>query len=105
MNLTLTGKQKHYLRSQAHHLHPIFSVGKNGLNPEWLAQLDGALQKRELIKINLQQAADESVSDVQAYIEAETPIQVVQTIGRVLVLFQPAEDEKYQRYSLNVDQL
>ncbi|KRN19688.1 ribosome assembly RNA-binding protein YhbY [Secundilactobacillus similis] len=105
MNLDLKGKQKRYLRAQAHHLHPIFSVGKNGLNQAWLEQLDGALQKRELIKINLQQAAEVTVPEVQAYIEDNTHIQVVQTIGRVLVLFQPASEEKYQDVSLNVMKL
>ncbi|HBF75004.1 MAG TPA: ribosome assembly RNA-binding protein YhbY, partial [Lactobacillus sp.] len=44
--MNLKGKQKRFLRAQAHHLNPIFSVGKNGLNQTWLAQLDGALQKR-----------------------------------------------------------
>ena len=28
----LTGKQKRFLRSQAHHLSPIFQVGKGGVN-------------------------------------------------------------------------
>lgn len=103
--MNLKGKQKRFLRAQAHHLSPIFSVGKNGLNQTWLAQLDGALQKRELIKINLQQSADETVEEVQAYIEGNSSIQVVQTIGRVLVLFQPASEEKYQDLSLQVEKL
>ncbi|HBF75003.1 MAG TPA: ribosome assembly RNA-binding protein YhbY, partial [Lactobacillus sp.] len=40
-----------------------------------------------------------------AYIEDNTQIQVVQTIGRVLVLFQPASEEKYQDLSLQVAKL
>ena len=28
----LTGKQKRFLRSKAHHLDPIFQVGKGGVN-------------------------------------------------------------------------
>lgn len=103
--MNLKGKQKRFLRAQAHHLTPIFSVGKNGLNRTWLAQLDGALQKRELIKINIQQSSDETVDEVQNYIEGNTQIQVVQTIGRVLVLFQPASDEKYQDLSVQVKKL
>ncbi|MTV82635.1 ribosome assembly RNA-binding protein YhbY [Secundilactobacillus folii] len=103
--MNLKGKQKRFLRAQAHHLSPIFSVGKNGLNQTWLAQLNGALQKRELIKINLQQSADETVADVQAYIEDNTNIQVIQTIGRVLVLFQPSSNEKYQDLSVRVKAL
>ena len=27
----LTGKQKRFLRSEAHHLQPLFQIGKNGL--------------------------------------------------------------------------
>lgn len=80
-------------------------MGKNGLTPAWLDQLDGALQHRELIKINLQQSADVDVDTVQNFIEENTPIQVVQKIGRVLVLFEPAEDEKYQKHSLVVKKL
>ena len=47
----LRGKQKHYLRGEAHHMRPLFAVGKNGLTDEWLTQLTGALDKRELIKV------------------------------------------------------
>ena len=103
--MALTGKQKHYLRSQAHHLRPIFSVGKNGLTETWLEQLDGALQHRELIKVNLQQSADVEVSEVKNFIEDNSAIQVAQTIGRVLVLYLPATEEKYQHYSLEVAKL
>ena len=51
----LRGKQKRFLRAQANHLQPLFSVGKNGLTPAWLAQLSGALDKRELIKVSILQ--------------------------------------------------
>ncbi len=54
---------------------------------------------------SIQQSADETVDEVQAYIEDNTQIQVVQTIGRVLVLFQPASEEKYQDLSLQVAKL
>ena len=52
--MNLRGKQKRFLRAQANHLQPLFAVGKNGLTQAWLAQLDGALDKRELIKISMQ---------------------------------------------------
>ncbi|PWG01026.1 ribosome assembly RNA-binding protein YhbY [Levilactobacillus bambusae] len=103
--MTLRGKQKRYLRAQAHSLKPIFSVGKNGLTEAWLNQLTGALEKRELIKINLQQAADVTTKETQAFIEENTPIEVVQSIGRVLVLYLPASDEANQRYSVTVNHM
>ena len=91
--MDLRGKQKRYLRARAHSYRPVFSVGKNGLTQAWLDQLDGALNNHELIKINIQQNADETTSDVKEFIEANTKIQVVQTIGRVLVLFKVSDDK------------
>jgi len=98
----LRGKQKRYLRSQDHHLHPLFSVGKNGLTADWLDQLVGAMDKRELIKVNILQNSDVSIADVQTAIETKTPITVVQTIGRVLVLYLPSTHEEFQKLSLEV---
>ncbi|HJE44701.1 ribosome assembly RNA-binding protein YhbY [Levilactobacillus namurensis] len=101
----LRGKQKRYLRAQAHNLRPIFSVGKNGLTQTWLDQLTGALEKRELIKVNLQQSAEATVAETKDFIEGHTDIQVVQTIGRVLVLYRPATDTDNQRYSTVVEDM
>ena len=100
--MQLRGKQKRVLRAQANHLQPLFAVGKNGLTPAWLAQLTGALEKRELIKVNLLQNTDLEVAAVRDYIEANSDIQVVQMIGRVLVLFRPASKEKDRDLSVRV---
>ncbi|ALV20705.1 MAG: ribosome assembly RNA-binding protein YhbY [Carnobacterium sp.] len=97
--MELTGKQKRYLRSKAHHLDPIFQIGKNGLNKEVIVQIGEALEKRELIKINLLQNTDESVDEVAAEIERALGCDAVQVIGRVIVLFSPSSQEKYQRIS------
>ncbi|MGN1279698.1 MAG: ribosome assembly RNA-binding protein YhbY [Limosilactobacillus sp.] len=85
--MQLRGKQKRFLRAQANHLQPIFAVGKEGLTKQWLAQLDGALDRRELIKVNILQNADVTTAELKSFIEENTAIQVVQSIGRVLVLF------------------
>lgn len=39
----LTGKQKRFLRSKAHHLTPIFQVGKGGVNDNMIKQIAEAL--------------------------------------------------------------
>lgn len=97
--MNLRGKQKRYLRAQAHHFHPMFSVGKNGLTTNWLKQLSGALDNHELIKINIQQNSDVETSDVRSFIEDQTDIQVVQIIGRVLVLFKVSQFEDKREIS------
>lgn len=97
--MQLRGKQKRFLRARANHLQPLFAVGKEGLTDNWLAQLDGALDRRELIKVNILQNADVTTAEVQAFIESRTPIQVVQTIGRVLVLFKVSANQDMRQLS------
>lgn len=100
--MKLRGKQKRFLRAQAHHLRPIFAVGKEGLSDNWLSQLDGALDKRELIKVNILQNSDVTTQEVQQFIENNTEIQVVQIIGRVLVLFKASNEESLRNLSKQV---
>lgn len=97
--MKLTGKQKRFLRSKAHHLNPIFQIGKNGLNKEVIVQINEALEKRELIKVGLLQNTDEIAEDVAAVLEQEIGCDAVQIIGRVIVLFKKSNQEKYQRIS------
>lgn len=97
--MQLRGKQKRFLRAQANHLQPIFAVGKEGLTKQWLAQLDGALDRRELIKVNILQNADVTTAELKDFIEQHTDIQVVQSIGRVLVLFKVSANKNLRELS------
>ena len=45
----LKGKQKRQLRALAHHLSPIFQVGKSGVNSDMIQGIRDALEKRELL--------------------------------------------------------
>lgn len=49
----LTGKQKRFLRSQAHHLDAIFQIGKGGMNDGIVRHVLDAIETRELMKISV----------------------------------------------------
>lgn len=49
----LTGKQRAYLRGLANDISPIFQIGKNGVEENFLIQVSQALEARELIKIKV----------------------------------------------------
>lgn len=100
---TLRGKQKRYLRAQAHSMHPLVNVGKNGLSKIWLDQVVEAIEKRELFKIAILQNADVDVTEVKAYIEANSPIEIVQTIGRILVVYKRSNNPDNREFSNEVD--
>lgn len=93
----LTGKQKRFLRSQAHHLQSIFQIGKGGVNEAMNTQIAEALEKRELIKVSLLQNTDEVADEAALEIAQATNSEVVQVIGRVIVLYKASSKEKYQR--------
>ena len=103
--MELRGKQKRFLRAQANHLQPIFAVGKEGLTQNWVDQLDGALDHRELIQVNILQNSDVTPKDVQHFIESQTEIQVVQIIGRVLVLFKVSANKDARELSSRVKKI
>ncbi|MDN2649940.1 ribosome assembly RNA-binding protein YhbY [Leuconostoc lactis] len=98
--LQLTGKQKRFLRAQANTLSPIFSVGKNGLTQAWVDEIVLAIAKRELIKISIQQSADDSAQAVADFIQSHSDITIAQVIGRTLVLYLPAQEDKYKKISV-----
>lgn len=100
--MELRGKQKRFLRSKAHHLQPIFQIGKGGVSGPMIIQIGEALEKRELIKVSLLQNTDEIATDVAHILADEVHCQIVQIIGRVLVLYRPSSKEKYQRISKEV---
>lgn len=94
----LTGKQKRILRAKAHHLKPIFQVGKDGVNSNMVEQINQALEKRELIKITILQNCDADKEDVAAELIAGTEAELVQIIGGMIVLYK--ESEEYKRIDL-----
>ncbi|WP_164668545.1 ribosome assembly RNA-binding protein YhbY [Virgibacillus doumboii] len=90
----LTGKQKRYLRSEAHHLKPIFQVGKTGVNENMTVQISEALEKRELIKVSVLQNCLEDKETVAEQLSDGTDAEIVQIIGKNIVLYKESHDNK-----------
>ncbi|GKV66751.1 MULTISPECIES: ribosome assembly RNA-binding protein YhbY [Sporosarcina] len=90
----LTGKQKRYLRSKAHHLTPLFQIGKSGLTEPILDQIDEALEARELLKVSVLQNCEEDKTEIADTIGAFKGIEVVQTIGSTIVLYRESKEKK-----------
>ena len=101
----LTGKQKRYLRKEAHQMDPLFQIGKNGLSEQFIIQVDEALEKRELFKITLLQNTDEELVEVANTLSDLLKAEIVQTIGRIVVLYRASKKEKNQKYSKQVQKI
>ncbi|MCG7336445.1 ribosome assembly RNA-binding protein YhbY [Sporosarcina sp. ACRSM] len=90
----LTGKQKRFLRSEAHHLQPIFQIGKSGLTESVIHQIEEALEAKELIKVNILQNCEEDKNDIAAELSEREGLEVVQVIGNILILYKESREKK-----------
>jgi RNA-binding protein len=90
----LTGKQKRFLRSKAHHLDPIFQVGKGGVNENMTKQISEALESRELLKISILQNCEDDRNVVAEELVAGTKAELVQVIGNTIVLYKESTENK-----------
>ena len=90
----ITSKQRAYLKGLALTMDPILQLGKGGLTPENTASVDEALAARELIKINVLQNCLEDSRQMAETLAERTRSQVVQVIGRKIVLYREGKDDK-----------
>ena len=73
----LTSKQRAFLRSMAANADTILMIGKGGVSDEVIAQADGALNTRELIKGKVLETAPESVKTFGAQLAEATGAELV----------------------------
>lgn len=85
--MTLTGKQKSFLRSLAMKKKPLFQIGKEGITQTLIQSVSDYLLKNELVKVSLLDASPIELPEA-AEIFAAQGFAVVQTIGKIVVLYQ-----------------
>ena len=90
----MTSKQRAYLKGLAMTMDPIFQMGKASLTPENTKAIDEALAARELIKISGLQNCLDDPKEIAAVLAERTHSQVVQVIGKKIVLYREGKDDK-----------
>ena len=88
----LNGKQKRYLRSMAVNEKAIFQIGKDGLNENLYKSLKEALAARELVKVSVLKSCETEMNEICVELCANSGAQLVQTIGRTVVLYKPSKE-------------
>ena len=96
----MTSKQRAYLKGLAMTMDPIFQIGKSSLTPELTAAVAEALEARELIKLNSLKHCVDDGNELAAVLAERTHAQVVQVIGKKIVLYKEAKDEKKRKIVL-----
>ena len=90
----MTSKQRAYLKGLAMKMEQIMQLGKGSVTPENTAAVDEALAARELIKISVLQNCLDDPRQMAEVLAERTHSQVVQVIGRKIVLYCEGKDNK-----------
>ena len=89
----MTSKQRAFLKSLAMNLSPIFQVGKASVTPEVVKAIEESFSTHELIKISVLKNCFDDPREIADVIAERTHSQVVQVIGKKIVLYKEGKDK------------
>lgn len=87
--MTLTSKQRAYLRGLANPLESLFQIGKSSLTPEVTQAVEEAFSTRELIKVSVLKNCADDPRELGEMLAERTGAVLVCTIGKKIVLYKP----------------
>ncbi len=83
----MTSKERSELKTKAMKMESIFQIGKSSLTTQSVDAIKAALKARELVKINVLKNCDDDVNEIATVVAERTGSEVVQVIGRKIVLY------------------
>lgn len=91
----MTGKERAEWRKQANTLPAIFQIGKDNITDALTEAVDGALKKRELIKLSVLETSELSAREAAQELADRLEAEIIQCIGRKFVLYRenPEKEE------------
>ena len=84
----LTGAQRRFLRAEAHPLKPLVQIGKEGLSPGVLTEINNALDAHELIKVRFGDHKEHREA-LTREIEEKLKAACAGMIGSIAILYRP----------------
>lgn len=90
----MTSKQRSYLKGLAMNIEPVFQIGKSGLTPEVTDAVSEAFHTRELLKVAVLKNCLEEPSEIARMLGERSHSQVVQVIGRKIILYKENKKNK-----------
>jgi RNA-binding protein len=90
--LSLTGAQKTKLRGLGQTRPDAIRLGKQGLTPTFLAELNRLLDSRELVKLRFEGADRHERATLTGQIEAQAPCLCVGAVGHTALFWRAGPD-------------
>lgn len=96
----MTTKQRAYLKGLAMTMDPVLQIGKASLTEEVVEAVVEVLEARELIKISVLKNCTDDPKEIAMAIAEHTRSEVVQVIGKKIVLYKQADDPQKRKIKL-----
>jgi len=91
--MTLTAKQRQYLKGLAHPLSPVVRIGKGGLTPSIAAETKRSLEAHELIKVRIESDDATDRREMAEQLATESGAELAGTIGKTAILYRAREEK------------
>ena len=89
----LSPKERAKLKGLANGISQRYLLGKSDLDDAFLNMVDKALEAKELIKVGLLQSCEATPREVGERLEEALGAYIVQTIGRIVILYRPSKKD------------
>ena len=86
-SLMPSGKLRRSLRAHGHALSPIVHVGKAGMTPAVVKQVEQALADHELVKLKVDADSPDDRFAAADQLAAQPGVNVVQILGRAILIY------------------
>ena len=91
--MSLTTKQRAYLKGLAHPLEPVVRIGRSRLTPEVIGETNRTLQAHELIKVRIDADEGSERKELAAELAREVGGELVGTIGKIAMIYRAFEEK------------
>jgi len=100
----LTTREKKLLKKLAHKLKPLIQIGKNGVTPSTITNIDKTLKDHELIKIKYLEHKAEKNTMTRQILE-ETGSELINRIGNTIILYRESPNPEKREINLSRKQI
>jgi RNA-binding protein len=92
----LSSQQKRSLRREAQTIKPLIRIGKKGVTPETIDNINLKLDDHELVKVKYN-SNKEQKQELSAIIAEGTHSTIIDIIGNTTTLYRPSSDPEKRR--------
>lgn len=91
----ITPKMKRRIKHELSHEKPTVFIGKNGISREVSAEIDGQLERREMLKVRILKTAlgEDNAKEIAAKIAQQTESVIVEVKGHTFMLYRKKKEK------------